>query len=266
MASTGIADTIDLTLDETPPPRQRSRRASIQRPPPEPPARRPEWVPATGPVEVIDLSDSDELDLPDNRVPAIGRLTPPPAPRLSLSPDIEFLGEWPAQPAPAAQPAAQNAPLPPIIPPAPAGDVGRPPSLRDFLSRGVRTVIGNFNTAGINFLAQRPGLQAEAVPQVAVHGQLDFNAFDGLQFDYERPAFHMGPRASEPPNLNAEPYKAPSAAKEGYTRDVEEEEIVLCPYCKDELAAGDSEIKQQVWVIKQCGHVSWTCRWYEGRC
>lgn len=260
MATASDAVTIDLTLDDTPPPRQRSSRASTRQLPP-PPEPRAAWVPTGRDVEVIDISDSDEPAEPAepaHYVPALRRFPTPPGPYRAPSPDIEIISERhapPAPAAPAAQPARQNGPIQPPIPQAPAEDADRP-SLRDFLSRGVRQVIGNLNNAGINFLVQRPGLQPEAIPQVAVPGPIEFNAFDGLQFDYEQPAFQMGPRESEPPNLNAEPYKAPPAAKEGFTRDVEEEEILLCSFCKDELAAGESELKQQVWVIKQCGHVS----------
>jgi hypothetical protein len=31
---------------------------------------------------------------------------------------------------------------------------------------------------------------------------------------------------------------------------------VVCPNCGDELAVGKDEIKQQIWVVKSCGHVS----------
>jgi ribosomal protein L37AE/L43A len=31
---------------------------------------------------------------------------------------------------------------------------------------------------------------------------------------------------------------------------------VVCPNCGDELAVGKDEMKQQIWVVKSCGHVS----------
>ncbi|KAL2815163.1 hypothetical protein BJX63DRAFT_170936 [Aspergillus granulosus] len=49
-------------------------------------------------------------------------------------------------------------------------------------------------------------------------------------------------------------YKAPSPAPEGFTRSVEEEDVAICPNCDEELGTGD-DIKQQIWVAKQCGHV-----------
>ncbi|CEL03495.1 hypothetical protein ASPCAL04649 [Aspergillus calidoustus] len=49
-------------------------------------------------------------------------------------------------------------------------------------------------------------------------------------------------------------YKAPSPAPEGFTRSVQEDDIAICPNCDEELGTGD-DIKQQIWVAKQCGHV-----------
>ncbi|KAL4973996.1 hypothetical protein BDW66DRAFT_140900 [Aspergillus desertorum] len=50
-------------------------------------------------------------------------------------------------------------------------------------------------------------------------------------------------------------YKPPSPAPQGFTRSATEEDIAICPNCDAELGTGD-EIKQQIWVSKQCGHVS----------
>ncbi|KAL4965521.1 putative RING finger domain protein [Aspergillus stella-maris] len=49
-------------------------------------------------------------------------------------------------------------------------------------------------------------------------------------------------------------YKPPSPAPEGFTRNVEEDDVATCPNCDEELGMGD-ETKQQIWVSKQCGHV-----------
>lgn len=52
-------------------------------------------------------------------------------------------------------------------------------------------------------------------------------------------------------------YKPPPAAKEGFTRDIKEDgDVLVCVACEDELATGDDDIKQQVWVARNCGHVS----------
>ncbi|RVX66905.1 hypothetical protein B0A52_09029 [Exophiala mesophila] len=81
-----------------------------------------------------------------------------------------------------------------------------------------------------------------------------------IQMNYEHAAFDLGglemyEGRSETPQANQEPYKAPPAAKEGFIRTLDEESVVLCPMCGDELAVGDGAMKQQVWVIKGCGHV-----------
>ncbi|OOF93098.1 hypothetical protein ASPCADRAFT_8047 [Aspergillus carbonarius ITEM 5010] len=49
-------------------------------------------------------------------------------------------------------------------------------------------------------------------------------------------------------------YKPPSPPPEGFTRNIEENDVVICPNCDMELGVGD-EVKQQIWVVKQCGHV-----------
>lgn len=76
-----------------------------------------------------------------------------------------------------------------------------------------------------------------------------------VAMDYGMPAFDMGfEGANQPPPPKYEP---PEPAKEGFTRSPEEDEEVVCPNCGDELAMGDTENKQHVWVIKKCGHVSY---------
>ncbi|KAI9375249.1 hypothetical protein BJX61DRAFT_182280 [Aspergillus egyptiacus] len=49
-------------------------------------------------------------------------------------------------------------------------------------------------------------------------------------------------------------YKPPSPAPEGFARTITEDDIATCPNCDEELGVGD-DIKQQIWVAKQCGHV-----------
>ncbi|KAL4998679.1 hypothetical protein BDV10DRAFT_69776 [Aspergillus recurvatus] len=49
-------------------------------------------------------------------------------------------------------------------------------------------------------------------------------------------------------------YKPPSPAPEGFTRSATEEDVAICPNCDEELGTG-GEIKQQIWISKQCGHV-----------
>lgn len=49
-------------------------------------------------------------------------------------------------------------------------------------------------------------------------------------------------------------YKPPSPPPEGFTRSVGEDDVVVCPNCDEELGTGD-EVKQQIFVVKHCGHV-----------
>lgn len=82
--------------------------------------------------------------------------------------------------------------------------------------------------------------------------RLDFGMGIGMM-DYEEVAFDMGLGGNRPASPE---YKAPGDAKEGFTRSPREDEEVVCPNCGDELAVGDGDLKQQVWVVKSCGHVS----------
>jgi len=69
--------------------------------------------------------------------------------------------------------------------------------------------------------------------------------------DYAATGFAMGPggRPQSPP------YIEPSPAPEGFIKSTEEDDIVICPNCNDELGVGKDELKRQVWIAKACGHV-----------
>jgi len=74
--------------------------------------------------------------------------------------------------------------------------------------------------------------------------------------NYDLPGFGLGgdARTREP----TPEYHAPPALPQGFTGDPTEDEAVVCPACGDELALGESEEKRQVWIVKNCGHVSLT--------
>ena len=57
-------------------------------------------------------------------------------------------------------------------------------------------------------------------------------------------------------------YEALPPAPEGFTRCPEEDDILVCPNCDSELCKGDDDVKKQVWIAKQCGHVSLPCVGY----
>lgn len=95
--------------------------------------------------------------------------------------------------------------------------------------------------------AIRPG---RPQPEAGILGYANLHNF----MNYAAPAFDMGlAGGNRPPSPKYEP---PSDAAPGFTRSPEENEIVVCPNCGDELAMGQSDTKQEVWVIKACGHVS----------
>jgi hypothetical protein len=77
--------------------------------------------------------------------------------------------------------------------------------------------------------------------------------FVAPNMDFEMVAFDMGlggGPAPPPPT-----YDAPEPVPEGFTRSPQENEVYACPNCGDELCAGESDAKRQVWIVKGCGHV-----------
>ncbi|KAF2486391.1 hypothetical protein BDY17DRAFT_291415 [Neohortaea acidophila] len=49
-------------------------------------------------------------------------------------------------------------------------------------------------------------------------------------------------------------YEPPPPAEAGFTRSPGEDDVLVCPNCGDELAVGAEGAKQEVWVVKGCGH------------
>ncbi|EXJ56099.1 hypothetical protein A1O7_09030 [Cladophialophora yegresii CBS 114405] len=124
----------------------------------------------------------------------------------------------------------------------------------DILRRGTSLMLGNMQNAvrdyNEGFLDRLDGVPRRNQPHEG--GTLN------ITMDYARPGFAMFDpfdRGSETPQVVQEPYKAPPVAKEGFTRTYKEEDVILCPMCGDELAIGKGDVKQQVWVVKGCGHV-----------
>ena len=260
MASTNNdTDTIDLTLDDdSPHPTSRLSSESPEDyfPSPSPLRESAENEQRTAPpflagnvaepLEVIDLSDEEEevAPRPVQRTRAV--------PVRSSSPDIEFIHERPAQaalarPDPPVQPAARREPWHPPQPPAFHRAI-------NFVRQNTQNIFGNFQPHLPFFPAMAP----------VVHdgGGAPVDEGDGLgaiNFNYEQAAFQVGNRDSEPPQAMHSPYKAPPAPLDGCTRTYEEESILICPSCSNELASGgkdENDLQRQVWVNKACGHVS----------
>ena len=75
-----------------------------------------------------------------------------------------------------------------------------------------------------------------------------------IGMDYGMVAFDMGlPGGRRPASPK---YSPPPEAEGGFTHSPQEDDVLVCPNCGDELAMGESEEKQRVWVVKTCGHVS----------
>ena len=247
--------TIDLTADDDPssPPSPLLRDTvdpSLSPPPQQQDARVPPF--GSREVEIIDVSDSEEDDVPLYPPPLQHQPARLPPIRISSSPDVQFVSERQAQAEPGDLPAPRHGPA---VQAAHHLHSDRS-SLGDMLRRGTQFMFQNFNNAALNIIPNRP-TAAQAINANTGLAAGPRDDFAELHFDYQQPAFPMDNRESETPQVTSEPYKPPPSAKQGFTRNVEEDEILVCPECGDELASGEGEVKQQVWIIKQCGHVSW---------
>ncbi len=248
--------TIDLTADDDPPfqpsPLLRSSvDPSLSPTPLQQEARAPPFRGRE--VEIIDVSDSEADDIPLHPRPLEQQSTRNSPVRISSSPDVQFVSERPAQTDPGGRLASRHGPA---VQPAhhPHGDRS---SLGDMLRRGTQFMFQNLNNAALTIMPNRLETQ-QAVNTNADLATGPQDIFADLRFDYQQPAFAMDNRESETPQITSEPYKPPPKAKDGFTRDVDEDEVLVCPACNEELASGEGEVKQQVWIIKQCGHVSTT--------
>lgn len=91
--------------------------------------------------------------------------------------------------------------------------------------------------------------EAEFHPEMFQAPNINLN-FLQAGFNYDQPS---RPQQQQQPRLPT--YDPPPPAQAGYTRSPNEDEMIVCPHCDDELGEGDDEIKKQVWVVKACGHV-----------
>ncbi|RMZ76852.1 hypothetical protein DV738_g4739, partial [Chaetothyriales sp. CBS 135597] len=89
---------------------------------------------------------------------------------------------------------------------------------------------------------------------------IDGDEYADLNLDYQQAAFAIGNVLDMDPRREParQDYKAPASPKDGFIRSYEEESVLICPMCGDELAAtadSDDDPKGQVWIVKACGHV-----------
>jgi hypothetical protein len=90
-----------------------------------------------------------------------------------------------------------------------------------------------------------------------------------IHLDYMAHPFNPAPA----PGLHKPPHEAPPKAREGFTRDTNDDDVVICPSCDEELAF-DPDVEDEngpplkkartkkdkaehhFWGVKECGHVS----------
>lgn len=113
---------------------------------------------------------------------------------------------------------------------------------------------------GLHAVARAARLERERSAGAAARGRHAVPLPPGLRrglpgiMDYGAAAFDLGlPGGHRPPTPK---YSPPASPGPGFTRSPEEDEVVVCPNCGDELAMGDGDTKQEVWIVKSCGHVS----------
>ena len=162
--------------------------------------------------------------------------------------------------------------------------------ITQYLRRGREAILGRPTAARPEALADvandYPRFPAWPFPQpngpaahrlvVTNHEPDQFNVnlddYEQVHLNYHEAAFDFGNgrgrvevrfgnrESSQPEAVEQEPYKEPSPPGPGYSRNLVEDDVAVCPSCNDELAIGGDDTKQQIWISKACGHVSSTAR------
>ncbi|KAF7588981.1 hypothetical protein BBP40_004948 [Aspergillus hancockii] len=228
-ASPQTEEVIDLTNEPDSPPQQNTTRATQRRP------RQPRF----GREIMADVVDLEEE--PDNTI----QLDP------SSSPEVQFVG------------ASVRPILPrPTLPPPPplrdrgfmgssllqmlrfGGSRGRALSDEELLSRGLAW---GYRGGHRHHLEDVETFWIGDGPGGAIDLTINLDMDGPVPLDYEYPG-------RTPDRGSRQTYKPPTPPPEGFTRSLGEDDVVCCPNCDAELGTGD-ETQQQIWVVKQCGHV-----------
>ena len=248
--SNGRVEVVDLTSDTEPIASESLHHISV--PPPNPASRPPRYN-----REIIDLSD----DTPQ----APGQSNLPNPVELRSSPDIQITGAR-----------TLSVPRANVLPPinrileprgtgADANAAGddvqflesrriprQPPNVYLNALHNIMNITGGYSSrAGrhLEHILNQNGYEVDGQ-----QGGLD------IRLDMGAVGFDLGLGRDSPP---APTYDPPEAVAEGFTRSPREGNVLICPNCEDELSVGDSDVKRQVWVAKQCGHVrDWTLPTY----
>lgn len=236
---------IDLTEDsDSPPPRPHVR-----------PAPRLARSDAIDLDNVIDLTDEPDVE--------IVRVNPLPRqrPRATVSP-VARGGRGPFDPP------IRSRPVSPLLrPDGGNGDIQRVPGLgaggARLLELGVGAMMGMYVDWPGRMGRNRPGR-----PNGDIRDLLQRHHAPPLpDLNYARPAWDIDP---EPPAQAKPTHVPPKPAKDGFTRSPQEDDVIVCPGCDNELIAEevvpennskkssnkkDREV-HPFWVVKDCGHVS----------
>lgn len=230
--------------------------------------------------EVIDISSEDEGEVarPVNHT----RIPPARLRSDSTSSDIVILSEQPAAPTRPAAPSGNRSrrqsvrsrrptpgpnghrELPPV------DDIPPMPPMRPYLGGVVNFIRNGAQNLRATIVDQFPPYAGRYPPANHVlpgndlqniAGVIDADdEFQIMPFDYGAAPFRLRDGESEAPQATpGAAYKAPPEVPKGFAGNVDENGVYTCPRCDEELATG-SEEKQQIWVVKQCGHVSFPLR------
>ena len=228
--------------------------------------------------EVIDLEDdSNEEAATQVRRGRASIPAPHILHREESSPDLVITGSRPVPEELRELDPQRRLPTPPIL----RFRFGGQGGITDYLRRGREIIFGT--GGGANGNLDQPDVQdvQHIYPPLPPLGSFDNliepaapelplpdlpGEYGNVAFNYQRAAFPIARariggrnaiRSSTPPEvIDPEPYKEPQAVLPGYSRNLAEDDIAICPACEEELASGGNDLKQQVWVSKTCGHVS----------
>ena len=200
-------------------------------------------------ADVVDLEEEGEGDDEDEEDIVILNNTGHPS-----SPEVEFVGSTTRPPDPTPlHPPLQPPPQPPLPQFGTSTGFGRS-HLWQWL-RGHPRFAGSAFSGGLAFGRQLPWPTRIFGPPPQEDTLFIGDDADGgidLTVDLD---VDLNPSGSRPEQrVPVDTYKPPSPPPEGFTRNAQEDDVVVCPNCDEELGMGD-EIKQQIWAVKNCGHV-----------
>lgn len=85
---------------------------------------------------------------------------------------------------------------------------------------------------------------------------LDLGHFNGIDLGVNMQGFNLNHPSQPVRHARLPTYEPPPPPRGGFTRDLMEEDVLVCPNCDDELGVGEDDMTRQVWIVKGCGHVS----------